>query len=222
LRARDWEEVPDAMIGKGSASDDLPHRSKRCRSPRKKKGRRKERKETKHKDLEQHLSIATSPPSLEEAEPQEPLPRTRNLFTKEWDPIFFQERDNHDNLSFVEEMRRLFTNDRLKNPEKYLNEIVQDDAPNENGIEIFFCDFDDAMVLVQVDEAREFCRNVSLKGLRLGDGLAGYERASWVDDRCFSQKEKKWIVRKHENPLTATSLYRVLREKVRSLLPYLI
>jgi hypothetical protein len=221
VREMSCEEVYVAIVGKGSTSDGLLRRLKRRRNPRKKKRCREEQKETKHKDAEQHLSTATSLPSPEEVWPQELLPRSRNLFAKEWNSTFFQERDNHDNLSFVEERRKLFTKDRLENPEDFLNEIVREDAPGENSIETFFGDFDDAMALVQVDEVKEFCRNVSLKSLRLGDDPAGYKRASWVDDRYFSRKEKEWIAREHENPLTATSLYRVLGEKVRSLPLYL-
>jgi hypothetical protein len=211
------KEAPVPAAEKENPSDEGCRRATRRRTRRKKRPRRKEQEEANQpvSNREYHLPAEKTPPS-EDRPLQEPLPRTRNPFAKEWDPIFSQDRDHNDDSSFVEARRCIFSTDRTENPDDFVEETGQENVADENGISTFLCDFDDSMALVQVDEVKEFCEKVSLRALKSGDGPAGYGRASWVDDRHFSRQESAWCARKYDNPLTARSLYRVLREQVRS------
>lgn len=70
--------------------------------------------------------------------------------------------------------------------------------------------FDEPVGLVHGDEIEEFCRGVEFENLVTGSGDAGYRRAAWLDDRQFCNGKNGGNVREHQNPLTATSLYRDL------------
>lgn len=113
----------------------------------------------------------------------------------------------------------MFTRVRIEDPGGFEGEIEQQAIADENGISTFLCDFDEPMAVFQVDEVKEFCQGVSLKGLKSAEGTAGIERECWIDDRQFPNETNTWDVREHDNPLTATALHRALSEKVRKLGP---
>lgn len=59
----------------------------------------------------------------------------------------------------------------------------------------------------------DFCRGSSLEDLQAGRGHAGTQKVVWLDERsCQSNLVGPGEARRHENPLTATGLFRALQE----------
>jgi hypothetical protein len=66
---------------------------------------------------------------------------------------------------------------------------------------------------LEVEVLEDFCRGTSLEDVKAGTGRAGIQRVVWVDERtCFPDREGSGDARQHENPLTATGLFRALEK----------
>lgn len=125
---------------------------------------------------------------------------SRGVFAKEWSPSVAAPYRFCDEVPFVQTRR---------------GALDEDLSNNDNGISILFRDFDDGISLVQVIGVEDFCSNVSLDVLGSGSGpAAGVRRGAWLDDRYHCQQFDKRLFRNHENPLTATALYRALKKPV--------
>lgn len=116
-----------------------------------------------------------------------------DIFVKQWDPIFSQKRNFKEDGSYVEFKRRM-------------------DADAE-GLSIFLQDFDGVVPSCQNTEIEEYCEGSLLVDLQSGNGSAGHSRSAWMDDRC-SDLPSDGYARHYLNPLTATGLYRALKERV--------
>jgi hypothetical protein len=65
----------------------------------------------------------------------------------------------------------------------------------------------------EVEELEYFCRGVSLADVVAAKGPAGNQRIAWMDDRISGPGlEESKVAREHENPLTATGLFRALNK----------
>jgi hypothetical protein len=65
----------------------------------------------------------------------------------------------------------------------------------------------------EVEVIEEFCRGESLGDLVSGIGTAGHRKAAWLDDRGGSpDPTRSGHVRRYDNPMTATGLYRALKK----------
>ncbi|OCK76085.1 hypothetical protein K432DRAFT_307150 [Lepidopterella palustris CBS 459.81] len=115
-----------------------------------------------------------------------------DYYAKEWDPVFLTDRNFKEDESYVEKKRRI-------------------DAEG-NDISIFLRDSEDSVPSCKVHEVEEFCQDARLDHLKFGVGTAGQRRAAWLDDRRFSLLMSGGCVREYQNPLTATGLYRLLKE----------
>jgi len=85
-----------------------------------------------------------------------------------------------------------------------------------NDIEIFMRDHDDDDddEDCAITDVKEFCGDVKLEILSAGDGIAGNRQAACLDDRSAGPDDVLDRVREYDQPLTATGLYRHLKEKV--------
>src|SRR5450432_3866495 len=62
---------------------------------------------------------------------------------------------------------------------------------------------------LEVEVLEDFCWGISLGDVKAGRGRTGIQRIAWVDERdCFLELEGSGDARQHENPLTATGLFR--------------
>ena len=78
-------------------------------------------------------------------------------------------------------------------------------------IGIFFTDSGDEDSPREFEVLIRFCRGTCLEDVISGKGEAGVLRVVWVDERTSSPEETKCEpARQHDNPLTATGLYRAL------------
>jgi hypothetical protein len=120
---------------------------------------------------------------------------TTDLFCTGWDPVFTQTRDLKEDRSYVE----------------YNGSIDAVDDP----LDIFLQDSEYLLDSSKV-EVEEFCQGLHLEDLKAGAVAAGarQQRTAWLDDRSFPGVTRSPRVRKHENCLTATGLYRILKEPV--------
>ena len=119
-----------------------------------------------------------------------------NYYKKEWDPEFLADRNFKEDESYVEYKRGI----------------------NADGddFDIFLRDSEDSVPCCKVEEVREFCQDACLDDLKKGARKAGTRRGAWLDDRsCPGLMGSSRCVRKYHNPLTATGLYRLLKEPVR-------
>jgi hypothetical protein len=65
----------------------------------------------------------------------------------------------------------------------------------------------------EVEVLENFCHGANPTDVIAGKGPAGYQRIVWIDDRnSSSSSEKRGDARQHKNPLTATGLFRALKE----------
>lgn len=66
---------------------------------------------------------------------------------------------------------------------------------------------------LEVEVLEDFCRGTSLEDVKVGKGRAGTQRVVWIDERNGSPDlEGSGDARQHENPLTATGLFRALEK----------
>jgi hypothetical protein len=152
---------------------------------------------------------------------QEALPRSRDVFAKEWDLLFSGPRNINDDQFFVDRRRELFLADQTLNDDNLQEESRLRANADKNGIKILLRDFDDSVALIQVNHVEKFCEDVSLEALASGlEAVAGNRKAAWVDDRQMPHPGTGKLVREHHNPLTATSFYRLLKRPVRTTLKF--
>jgi len=81
-------------------------------------------------------------------------------------------------------------------------------------ISIFLRDVEDSVPSCKIEEVEEFVQGARLVDLKSGKGAAGQRRGAWLDDRSFADTKSGQSTREYENPLTATALYRFLKEPV--------
>jgi len=66
---------------------------------------------------------------------------------------------------------------------------------------------------LEVEVLEDFCRGTSLEDVKVGRGRAGTQRVVWLDERNGTEGlEGSGDARQHENPLTATGLFRALEK----------
>jgi hypothetical protein len=66
---------------------------------------------------------------------------------------------------------------------------------------------------LEVEVLEDFCRSTSLEDVKVGRGSAGTQRVIWNDERNGTPDlEGSGDTREHENPLTATGLFRALQK----------
>jgi hypothetical protein len=66
---------------------------------------------------------------------------------------------------------------------------------------------------LEVEVLEDFCRGTSLEDVRAGIGSAAHQRVVWIDERDgFRNLNGSGAAREHENPLTATGLFRALEK----------
>jgi len=63
-------------------------------------------------------------------------------------------------------------------------------------------------------EVESYCRGARINDVETGHGKAGQRRAAWLDDTTFGRPNSSERGRVHENRLTATGLFKALKEKV--------
>lgn len=158
---------------------------------------------------QQNTQLASTPYHFTQAV----LVQPQDAFAKQWD-LRFSVHQHPKDQPFIERRRQAFEKDGEGDSQQQQRSTNDEDDSDRNGISIFLRDYDHSMGLVQVDRVEDFCRNVSLKDLSNGTGAAGFRRAAWLDDRQFSDENKGGKVRVHQNPATATSLYRDLGKLV--------
>lgn len=97
--------------------------------------------------------------------------------------------------------------------EKTLGELKTElNADEEHLSNPFICSGNENYPL-EVEVLGDFCRGISLEDVKAGRGRAGTQKAVWVDERNGSPNlEGSGDARKHENPLTATGLFRALEK----------
>jgi hypothetical protein len=156
-----------------------------------------------------------SPSCLHNGCPCMAPPESREVFAKNWGRKFLGPRKLNDDRCFVKRRQKLFLDDLNSDTETPGTEADNGVDMDGDSLGTFLNDFDDSMALVQVDEVQDFCHGVKLKDVIAGVSPAGFRRNAWVDDREFSDTDRGGNVRKHKNPVTATSLYRILEEPVR-------
>jgi len=117
-------------------------------------------------------------------------------YAKEWDPIFSTNRDFIDYQSYVESRRR-------------------PDAEG-NNLGIFLQDYEDSVPSCKVEEVEEFCEDTCLDDLKSVDGAVNQLRAAWLDHRSIPRfgRDSEACVREYQNPLSASTLYQLLKEPV--------
>ncbi|KAF2812708.1 uncharacterized protein BDZ99DRAFT_518523 [Mytilinidion resinicola] len=119
---------------------------------------------------------------------------TRDFFVKEWDTAFSVKNVQREDVSYVEGKR-------------HLNAIGK-------GITLFLRDTEDAVSSCKVQAVESFCRGTYLEDIKRG-GTAGQCRTAWIDDRSFPNEPDGpdgGKARTCPNPLTATALYRHLKQ----------
>ena len=80
-------------------------------------------------------------------------------------------------------------------------------------IGIFFTDSGDEDSTREFEVLTRYCRGTCLEDVISGKSEAGELREVWMDERTSSQTETKCeLARQHDNPLTATGLYRALNK----------
>jgi hypothetical protein len=119
-----------------------------------------------------------------------------DCYAKEWHPEFSKDRKFKEDESYIDRKRKI-------------------DADGDD-FDIFLQDSEDSVPSCKVEEVLEFCRDVHLEDLKSGVGAAGagQQRAAWLDDRSCPGLACSSFVRRYENPLTATGLYRLLKVSV--------
>lgn len=91
-------------------------------------------------------------------------------------------------------------------------ECIRDGDADYHGISLLFRDHDESnLSSFQFDEVEQFCLGASLEHLVSGLGPSGSLRGAWLDDRGSKGNGE---VREYCDPITATSLYRLLKRPV--------
>jgi hypothetical protein len=145
---------------------------------------------------------------------QDTLPRSQDLFAKEWDPLFSKPRKPNDGRPFVERRREAALANQALTDGNTLLESDQSLHSDHNSVHIFHPDLDPSTSVLEVNDVERSYQNTSLPVLQSGNLPTGEKRAAWVDDRQLSNSENGKLVREHNNPLTATALYHLLKKPV--------
>jgi hypothetical protein len=174
------------------------------------------RKVTKKANLQGKISPSRFPYSQERSRSRV-LPRSKNIFAKEWGSTFSGPGGHIDDWAFAENRQEIFPS----SSNGTANENREELDPNRNSISFFLSDYLDPVILFDVYDLEKFCQDINLKTLEAGIGPAGCRRASWIDDRQFSREKCGGYTREYHNPLTASRLYQVLKRPVSSYLALL-
>jgi hypothetical protein len=109
-----------------------------------------------------------------------------------WPSDFSRRRNPPDDISFVDSHKMVgFDGDDLG---------------------IFCMDYGNPFYSCEVEVIEEFCGHMDHEELVEGIGLAGCWRTVWLDDRGSPYLNGSGEARQYENPLTATGLYRALKQ----------
>ncbi len=134
-----------------------------------------------------------------------------DYYAKEWDPVFSQDREFNDDKFFVDIIRDIGAAD----DDFYFWRDAQQS--------------DESLTFSKFEVVEKFCKNASLQHLKSGTIPETQRRAAWLDDRSLldvgcsyrscgnlncSHLATNTLVRTHNNPLTGTALYRLLKELV--------
>jgi hypothetical protein len=136
-----------------------------------------------------------------------------DYYAKEWDPAFSQDRDFKDDKFFVD--------------------IIRDVGETDDGVGDFWRDAqqsEESLTFSKLEVVKKFCKNASLQHLKSGTLPETQRRGAWLDDRTLldvgcphrtcggglncPHLTTNTLVRNHNNPLTGTELYRLLKELV--------
>ena len=138
-----------------------------------------------------------------------------DYYVKEWDPVFSQDREFNDDKFFVD--------------------IIRDVGATDDDFGYFWRDAqqsEEPVTFSKLEVVGKFCKNASLQDLKSGTLPETERRASWLDDRTqvdigcpyrdcaglnCAHLTTNTVVRSHNNPLTSTGLYRLLKELVCSM-----
>jgi hypothetical protein len=161
----------------------------------KRRSRRTAEKNERHKILLEKENVDSTLLCLQERLRAELLLLSRvvagNGYAKEWNPIFSTSRPPERKVS-----------------ESWVKSKRKCDAMDDNGIDLLLRDAEDCEALYYFNEVREYCQGVNLEALKSGWGTAGHKRAAWLDMRVSTQDG---CVGRYQNPLTAKSLYCLLK-----------
>jgi hypothetical protein len=135
-----------------------------------------------------------------------------DYYAKEWDPVFSQDREFNDDKFFVD--------------------IIRNIGAADDDIGYFWRDgqqSEDSLTFSKFEVVEKFCKNANLQDLKSGTLSETQRRGGWLDDRSLldvgcpfrgcndlncGHLTTKTLVRNHNNPLTGTGLYRLLKEAV--------
>lgn len=134
-----------------------------------------------------------------------------DYYTKEWDPVFSQDREYNDDKFFVDIIRNIGATD---------DDFGYFWRNAQQSEELPFSKF---------KVVEKYCKNANLQDLKSGTLPETQRRTAWLDDRSLldvgcpyrgcgdlncPHLTAKTLVRTHNNPMTVTGLYRLLKEVV--------
>jgi hypothetical protein len=114
-----------------------------------------------------------------------------DFFEKRWYPEFTRLRKLDDKKAVVDDKEEVNADG--------------DDLGN------FLRDCEDTASQCELETINRFCRGTSLKDVKEGESVAGFQKNVWLDERTSAPDSKdSGDARPNENPLTATGLFRAL------------
>lgn len=137
-----------------------------------------------------------TPPQYPEAVSTSKNSLMLDLFSKEWNPEFSRKRhfDTFSRSSWVDRTRAI--------------------GADGDGIRLFLEYCETSVPSSMAVEIEDFCDDTTLIDLQSGSGAAGRRRGAWLDDRSALSSTRRCEATDHQNPLTATALYRQLKKPV--------
>ena len=129
-----------------------------------------------------------------------------DYYTKQWDPLFSQDREFNDDKFFVD--------------------IIREIGAAEDDFGYFWRDAqqsEESLTFSKFEVVEKFCKNANLQDLKSGTLPETQRKAAWLDERSLldvggdlncPDLTTNTLVRTHNNPMTATTLCRLLKELV--------
>ena len=102
-----------------------------------------------------------------------------------------------------------FTKRRKLRDEKAVVDVKKDVDADGDDLGKFLKDSDDTASKCELEVLNPFCQGVSLKDVKEGGPVAGFQKNVWLDERAADLQDSG-DARPNENPLTATGLFRAL------------
>ena|SRR5579871_4553009 len=119
----------------------------------------------------------------------------RDWWAKTWDEQFSEDRSFKEDSPWIERKESLGAGD-----DEDITLVMRESLVTEQSY-IY-------------QEVETYCRGVRIKDVEMGNGKAGQRRAVWLNDTTFGRPNTNGRGRVHENRLTATELFKALKEKV--------